>query len=56
MPITGDSDEFYRAAACNATHSTVTHEKAVCPSNAWTVTKRKIVLSHFLYLMKDRLS
>jgi len=47
---------FYRATACNATHSIYNAFLSVCLSNAWIVTKRKKLVLIFLYHMKDHSS
>jgi len=44
------TNNFYRAAACNATHGIAWENRlSVSPSNAWVVTKRKEDLPTFLY-------
>ena len=40
--------EFYRATACNATHTIATRKPSVCLS-VWIVTKRKKLVSSFLH-------
>ena len=51
---------FYRSTACNATHVIAKAFLSVRPSvrltNTWIETKRKKVLSTFLYHMKDHSS